>query len=101
MQVDLKAEGAYGHCPCNSMWNNPISNADPNGDFAFMTIMIGAFTGGVARYLWPSASVFGAIMDGPAGFLRAQPLGAAYLGAWGLAVGQRKYYTSSILYTGG
>ncbi len=46
LQVDPKAEAAYGHSPYNSMFNNPISMSDPEGDLPFLAIVgIGAVTG--------------------------------------------------------
>ncbi len=46
MQVDPKAEAAYGHSPYNSMFNNPISMSDPEGDLPFLAVVgIGAVTG--------------------------------------------------------
>ena len=40
LQVDPKGEGAYGHSPYNSMFNNPISNVDPEGDFAWGVVAL-------------------------------------------------------------
>lgn len=47
MQSDPLAENAYHHSPYNSMWNNPVSYADPDGDFAH--ILIGAGLGGLVN----------------------------------------------------
>ena len=43
--MDPEAEGAYGHSPYNSMWNNPVTFSDPDGDFAFAPILIGMAIG--------------------------------------------------------
>jgi RHS repeat-associated protein len=49
MQVDPKAEqSGYGMSPYCSMNNNPISQADPNGDFAFVPLLIGAAIGAIS-----------------------------------------------------
>ncbi|MEM9549031.1 MAG: hypothetical protein AAGA77_23795, partial [Bacteroidota bacterium] len=44
-QVDPQAAAAYSHSPHNSMFNNPISNVDPEGDLAFLPVLIGAGIG--------------------------------------------------------
>ena len=44
-QVDPKAEAAYSHSPYNSMFNNPVSMSDPEGDLPFLAVVaIGATT---------------------------------------------------------
>jgi len=45
-QVDPKAESLYGMSPFNSMGNNPICLSDPNGDFLWVPIIMGAAIGG-------------------------------------------------------
>ncbi len=44
-QVDLKAELMYGYSPYASMRGNPISYADPDGDIAFVPILVGMAIG--------------------------------------------------------
>lgn len=43
LQIDPKAEAGASHTPYNAMWNNPITSADPNGDFAleFAAVSVG------------------------------------------------------------
>ncbi|HMQ09023.1 MAG TPA: RHS repeat-associated core domain-containing protein, partial [Saprospiraceae bacterium] len=42
MQVDPKAEAAFSHSPYNSMFNNPVSMSDPEGDLPFLAMGIAA-----------------------------------------------------------
>ena len=48
LQVDPKAEAIKSHSPYNSMGNNPISYVDPEGDIAFIPILIGAGIGAIS-----------------------------------------------------
>ncbi len=81
-QVDPKADLMMGWSPYNSMWNNPISYTDPEGDFAFLAFAaIGVATNGIINSAkgdnffqgWAGAAIGGALSCG-------------YLGAVGSAV---------------
>ena len=72
-QIDPKAEGAYSQTPYNSMFNNPISMSDPNGDFAFLAFAaIGVATNGIINEAkgnnffdgWAGAAIGGALSGG-------------------------------------
>ncbi len=47
-QVDPKAEATFPLTPYGSMNNNPISFTDPDGDIAFLPILIGAGIGAIS-----------------------------------------------------
>lgn len=76
MQVDPKAEGAYSQTPYNSMWNNPVSYSDPNGDFAFLGYAAASVAvNGIGNVIkgnnffqgWAGAAVGGALSGGIGG----------------------------------
>jgi RHS repeat-associated protein len=78
MQVDPKAEGAMNQSPYNSMWNNPISNMDPNGDFAFMAAL---------GYAALSVTANGIINEARGGSFFDGAAGAAFAGAFTGGIG--------------
>ena len=95
--IDPKAEGAYSQSPYNSMWNNPVSFADPEGDFAFLPALgfaaasvivngtLNEETGGNFFDNWVGAAV--------SGFFSGSPMGAITSGAsnhlpsWDISLG--------------
>lgn len=53
-QVDPKGESAYNHSPYNSMFNNPVSMSDPEGDLPFLAVVgigaaVGVFSNGLSN----------------------------------------------------
>jgi len=61
MQVDPLAENGYNFTPFNSMWNNPISYADPHGD---TPAHVGAAIIGAGFNLWNNWDKIGSFEEG-------------------------------------
>ena len=61
-QVDPEAEAAYSHSPYNSMFNNPLSFSDPEGDLPGIAELAG-FTNGI-RNLFAGESFFDGFAQG-------------------------------------
>lgn len=86
MQVDPKAESVYNMTPYCSMNNNPISYTDPEGDIAFVPILIGAAVGdtiGGIQHGWDG--VWKGALTGAIGGTLGQFGGGSLIGniAWG------------------
>jgi len=94
MQVDSKAEATFSMSPYCSMGNNPVSNADPDGDLFFAIPQIGFGKGGFSIGLEVgvgipgvlSASVTGGVnigKGGTSGYWSAQGFVAGFYAGYG------------------